>query len=86
MTRKQTAAEKLDHTPLTFGQYRGKTPAEIAEENPGYIKWMYETVKNKSTCSQALYKDCAAEVSAIREHDDEEEQLAAAAYGYLGQN
>ena len=53
-------AEKLDHTPLTFGKYRGKTPSAVAETEEGaeYIVWLFDTVKNKPTCSETLARDC----------------------------
>ena len=53
--------EMLDHSPLTFGMYKGKTPAQVSEDGPRgekYIRWLYETVDNKPTCSAALYKAC----------------------------
>lgn len=50
----------LDHSPLTFGMHKGKTPDEISETEAGeqYIRWMFETVKNKPTCSRTLYEAC----------------------------
>jgi len=33
---------------LGFGKYRGKTPAEIAEVDMGYLKWLYEKAENIS--------------------------------------
>lgn len=53
------SGEDLDHTPLTFGKYKGVTPSELATVDPQYIRWMYEEVKNKPTCSKVLYDDCA---------------------------
>lgn len=55
--------EELDHTPLTFGKYKGMTPSEVAEIEPTYLRWMYEEVKNKPTCSELLYRDCAGKKS-----------------------
>lgn len=52
------ASLALDHTPLTFGKYIGQTPDEISENNPGYIVWLYDTVKNKPTCSKTLRDSC----------------------------
>lgn len=46
-----------DHTPLTFGKYKGKTPEEVAEICPSYVVWMYENVK-PVPCSKALRDDC----------------------------
>lgn len=60
----QTPDEKLDHTPITFGKYRGKTPSEIADADPGYIIWCYEAWAQggrKPPCSKLLYKACQAD-------------------------
>lgn len=32
-------------TPLTFGKYKGQSPDEIAEHDPGYVVWLYENIK-----------------------------------------
>lgn len=52
--------DDLDHTPLTFGKHKGKTPDQISEEKDGenYIVWMFETVENRPTCSRLLYEAC----------------------------
>jgi hypothetical protein len=81
----------IDHTPLTFGKHRGKTPEHVAEEDPSWLKWAFETIKDKGICSQALYRDCVKDVQASRKdngedgEDGEEERRASAAYGYMGQ-
>ena len=36
--------EDLDHTPLTFGKYKGQTPDEISEHDPSYIVWLYNNI------------------------------------------
>lgn len=53
-------ADELDHTPLTFGKYRGRTPDEISKTKDGaqYILWMFENVENRDTCSRLLYEAC----------------------------
>lgn len=62
--------EALDHTPLTFGMHKGKTPEQVAEmgvRGESYIRWLYETVSDKPTCSAALYKECkGTSIKAIR--------------------
>lgn len=30
---------------IIFGKYKGKTIKEVMEENPGYIVWCYENMK-----------------------------------------
>ena len=53
--------EEVDHTPLTFGQYRSMTPSEIAEVNPKYLVWVYDTIKNRGPLvSELLYRECQA--------------------------
>lgn len=53
--------EDLDHMPLTFGKYKDQTPSSIAEEDPGYIVWLYDTwidKLNPPLCSPVLAADC----------------------------
>ncbi len=54
----------LDKTPLTFGKYRGLSPDEISETDPGYIVWMYNTVKPKK-CSNWLASVCKDEIDPL---------------------
>ena len=54
-------AEDLDHSPLTFGKYVGKTPNEVSESDPNWLCWAYENVKTKPTCSALLYRACQEE-------------------------
>ena len=63
---------KLDHTPLPFGKYKGKTPDEVSEDDPGYIKWVYENIKPKK-CSQWLYEVCVNQMTEDDDDDDTEE-------------
>lgn len=77
-----TAAENLDHSPMRKGKYgpdRGdqKTPSEVAEVDPSYIVWAYESWSPKP-CSDLLYRDCKADVAkdlqtmrVARDQDDE---------------
>jgi hypothetical protein len=67
--------EDLDWQMLGFGKYEGKCPAQIAEEDPAYIVWLYESgVQDPSRpdsptghiVSSALYHDCRNDV-----HDDD---------------
>ncbi len=39
------AANDIDFTPLTFGKYKGKTPREIYDYDPGYLVWMSMAIK-----------------------------------------
>ncbi len=53
--------ETLDHDKIYFGKHKGKTPAQIAEIDEGYVRWAYETVTHANRpvfCSEALYRDC----------------------------
>jgi len=47
----------LDDTELTFGKYKGETPNEIAEEDPQYLMWMYDTLNTKF-CTKKLRDQC----------------------------
>lgn len=57
----------LDHTPVTFGKYRGQTPDEISEHDPSYVVWMYHNVK-PTPCSKWLKDVCWDESK--REEDE----------------
>lgn len=51
--------EELDHTPIDFGQYKGRTPSQVAVINPKYLVWMHDTVVNRGKLmSELLYEDC----------------------------
>lgn len=54
----------MDKTPLTFGKYRGQTPDEISEYDPGYIVWMHKTVKPQK-CSDWLAGVCRDELDQL---------------------
>jgi len=47
----------IDETPLTFGKYRDETPNDIAEEDPQYLVWLYDTLKTKF-CTKKLRNEC----------------------------
>lgn len=49
---------KLDKTPLRFGKYKGKTPDEVSEIDPGWIVWAHKNVK-WPVCSQFLADACS---------------------------
>jgi len=51
-------ANDLDHTPLTFGKYRYRTPNQVAEIDPSWIVWAYNNVTNKNVCSKLLANEC----------------------------
>lgn len=52
--------EELDHTSLTFGQYKGQTPSQIAEHDPQYIVWLSENM-DRPCVSDVLARTCAEE-------------------------
>lgn len=54
-TKEQLAV--LDHLVLGFGKYRSMSPSVIAEFDPSYIVWMYETISPRR-CSEELYIGC----------------------------
>lgn len=47
----------IDAVPLGFGKYKGQTPNDIGNADPGYIVWLYENLESK-VCSKELYKAC----------------------------
>ena len=51
-------ANDLDHTPLTFGKYKGMTPNQVAEIDPSWVVWAYNNVTNRNTCSRLLANEC----------------------------
>lgn len=62
-----------DKIPLAFGKHKGLCPEEIADIDPGYIVWLYDT-KGPNECSRDLYVACshAVEKKAFRRipHDN----------------
>jgi hypothetical protein len=77
MATKPLTEEELDHTPLTFGKFSGFTPDEVSKRGiagESYIRWMYETVTNKNTCSFALYKACGGKGKSAVEQEQEKVQ------------
>jgi hypothetical protein len=74
---KTDAEKRLDVTPLSFGQYRGKTPMQVAQIDPSYIVWMKANVLDKPTCSRDLALECEN-----RCEPDEEERWARSERGY----
>ena len=59
-----------DETPLVFGKHRGYTPLWIAENDPAYLIWAYETFTLKP-CTHALYELCKLT------HEGSDEEVAA---------
>ena len=60
-TQRKVTPDELDHTPLTFGAHRGRTPADVAESDPSYILWMYDSIYPHQ-CSLVLRNDCAKDL------------------------
>jgi hypothetical protein len=52
--------EELDHTVLSFGQYKGQTPSQIAEHDPAYLVWLAENHR-EPIASDVLINDCKQE-------------------------
>ena len=54
----------IDDTPLTFGKYKGKTPRQIAAEDPWYIVWLGGNVKTVAISRRLLLacrEECQSE-------------------------
>lgn len=60
----------IDHQPLSdskkFGTFVGKTPEEIALENPAAVVRLYQKFGTEF-CSNALYRDCLNDIENERE-------------------
>lgn len=54
---KGSTPEDRDHWRLNRGKYRGKTPSEVAEIDPGYVVWIAENWDDHPV-SDALVRDC----------------------------
>jgi hypothetical protein len=52
--------EELDHSPLTFGKYKGQTPSQIAEHDPRWLLYI-ASEKSEKICSDLLLRDCESE-------------------------
>ena len=64
----------IDEQPLTFGKYQGITPEQMAEKDPEYILWLYDSMKEK-LCSRPLRELCAMDIRESAQSwsfDDEE--------------
>lgn len=60
----------LDHTPLVFGKFKGKTPEWVAtygEKGESWLCWAYENVSNFCVCSAALYRECGGKGSRAKD-------------------
>lgn len=63
----------IDEQPLTFGQYCGRTPEQIAEVDPGYIVWLYDRHKEKY-CSRPLRELCEMDIRESEYYDEFDEE------------
>ena len=64
----------VDHLPLSFGKHQGKTPEWVSENDPNWLVWAYENVKDKPVCSPALYADCKNSIADNPDHQGYTEQ------------
>ncbi len=76
---KPEAPDAVDHRPLAFGVYKGCTPSQIAETDPGYVDWLWREVKRDGhkVVSEVLARDCAKDPRAAQ-HVDYQTKLAKA--------
>lgn len=51
----------IDNKPIGIGKYRYLTPNEVAEDDPGYIVWLYDNLFPRR-CSKALRDACDADL------------------------
>jgi hypothetical protein len=55
MPKPSPVIDPTDSMPLDFGAHRGKTPRQLLDTDPSYVKWLYETIPNVVT--RGLYLD-----------------------------
>lgn len=55
--KKPTPGDVLDTTKILFGKHKGKTPREVAQEDPEYVVWMYDECR-PAPCSKDLALLC----------------------------
>lgn len=58
---------------FTFGKYRNQSHDWVLENDPGYIKWAYETVDRRAGISRSTY---AAACDALDHGDDDYKEFA----------
>jgi len=66
-----------DNLPLSFGKHKGMTPIQIAEIEPSYVVWLYESTDH-GIVTKTLYEACqqdAREDESARAEDTDEERL-----------
>jgi hypothetical protein len=63
----------IDEQVLTFGKYQGKTPEQIADVDPDYIVWLYDSHKEKY-CSRPLRELCAMDIRESEYYDEFDEE------------
>jgi hypothetical protein len=71
LSPEDAASIALDHTPLTFGKYKGQTPDEVSENDPGWIVWAYDNVKNRKVCSKTLRDACKNDATYTKANNDQ---------------
>lgn len=66
----------FDDLPVAFGKYKGMTPAQIANTDPSYLIWAYETFDaHRKPCTQALYEACRLDQNEEAEDDPSLKEL-----------
>jgi hypothetical protein len=71
LTAELNKSASLDENPLPYGKYQGQTPCWIAEHDPQYIIWMYETVSpERRLISKDLYEACRLDEDEENDNSD----------------
>ena len=70
--KRPVAAETVDHTVLSFGKYKSRTPSQISEEDPDYIVWLSGETNLKDFVSPLLVRECQADLQERRAEKDED--------------
>ena len=52
--------KSVDEHPFSFGKYKGETPLEVAQKDPGYIVWIEENFEDIENIpfTKELYELC----------------------------
>ena len=68
---------------FTFGKYRNETFATVADKDPGYVVWAYETVAGHAGIPHKLYRQAQLD-HAEREDDDDPRDWDGDDFDYWG--
>lgn len=68
--QKMSAEEELDHAPLEFGKYKGKTASDVADIDSAYVVWLYDSILPRCV-SHALARACTSDARVFGDKADD---------------